>query len=83
MYDMGKRKYESDAVAVRFGSPSRGPRTERVEGMVGQTDFSGRLIERKQPLLIINEFWHAQNTQKHDDGSKHESGPEFCTRPPA
>ena len=35
--------------------------------MVGQTDFSGRLIERKQPLLInFYESWHVQNTQKPD-----------------
>ena len=39
--------------------------------MVGQTDFSGRLIERKQPLLInFYESWHAQNTQKHDMARK-------------
>ena len=42
-----------------------------VEVMVGQTDFLGRLIERKQPLPIdFYESWHAQNTQKHDVGRK-------------
>ena len=42
-----------------------------LKGMVGQTDFSGRLIESKQVLLIdFYESWHAQNTQKHDMARK-------------
>ena len=42
-----------------------------LEGMLGQTDFSGRLIERKQPLLInFYESWHAKTNQKHDMARK-------------
>jgi hypothetical protein len=53
--------------------------------MEGQTDFSGRSIERKQTLPIdLYETWPAQNTQKHDMAQKtarvlHAPTPEYAS----
>jgi hypothetical protein len=54
--------------------------TNKIEVMGSQTDFSGRLIEREQPLLI--DFCERLGMLKTPSNMTWlKSGPEFCTRP--